>query len=113
MTTSTNTVPGNSGGTGVASVPSNAIGAATPVGFNLQAGWNLLGAGQSDPPLSVATAFGDQAKYSSVWKWIGSSKKWAFYSPLMADGGQSYAVANGYLALTTIDAGEGFWVNAR
>ena len=37
---------------------------------------------------------------------------WAFYTP-SADGGAAYAASKGYDTLTTIQSGEGFWVNAK
>jgi hypothetical protein len=79
--------------------------------INLSVGWNLLGNSVS-APLTVASTFGDSTKISTVWKWIPSSSKWAFYSPTQIDGGQAYAATKGYDFLTTINGGEGFWVNA-
>ena len=64
--------------------------------------------------MDVAAAFGDPSKVSTVWKWqSGANAGWAFYTPSLADGGAAYAASRGYSALTRIDAGEGFWVNAR
>lgn len=80
--------------------------------LNLLSGWNLAG-NSSTGPIDVAAAFGDATKVVSVWKWIASSAKWGFYTPSLA--GQAltdYATSKGYEALTTINGGEGFWVNA-
>ena len=77
----------------------------------LLSGWNLAG-NSIEAPITVATTFGDATKVNSVWKWIPSSSKWAFYTPTQTDGGAAYATSKGYAALTTINAGEGFWVNA-
>ena len=73
-------------------------------------GWNLAGGGSS---LIVAATFGNAANVSTVWKWNSSAGKWAFYTPSLADGGASYAASHGYDFLTTIDGGEGYWVNAK
>jgi hypothetical protein len=87
------------------------LNAATQVTVNVETGWNLLG-NSDQSALNVATVFGDAANVVSVWKWITVSKRWAYYSPLQADGGVAYAFRNGYEPLTFINAGEGFWVNA-
>ena len=82
------------------------------VTLSLTTGWNLVG-NSSSGSLDVLAAFGD-AQVSSVWKWIASGAKWAFYAPSLA--GQAltdYAVGKGYEVLTTVSAGEGFWVNAK
>lgn len=85
---------------------------------NLVPGWNLVGNGMSDA-IDVAAEFGNASYVVSVWKWETSGSNanvaypaWAFYSPLMADGGQAYAASKGYDFLTAIKSGEGFWVNA-
>ncbi len=75
-------------------------------------GFNLLGNSNADP-IAVATAFGDATLYTSVWKWDASKSQWAFYTPALADGGLAYGQTKGYQPLTTINAGEGFWVNAK
>ena len=79
---------------------------------NLVGGWNLLGNGMSNA-ITVSSKFGDQNLVSTVWKWIASSGAWAFYTPTLSDGGAAYAAGKGYTLLTTINAGEGFWVNAK
>jgi len=76
-------------------------------------GWNLMGNGSSGT-LDVATAFGDGSKVTTVWKWIANGTKWAFYTPSLV--GQAlidYATGKGYDVLSTINGGEGFWVNAK
>jgi hypothetical protein len=78
----------------------------------LVAGWNLLGNGLSNT-ISVASVFGDNSLVTTVWKWISSSGAWAFYTPALADGGAAYATSKGYQPLTSINGGEGFWVNAK
>lgn len=86
-----------------------AVGGATA---NLVTGWNLLGNSASGS-LDVATAFGNAAQVTTVWKWLPAKSKWAFYTPVQTDGGAAYAAGKGYDFLTSIGGGEGFWVNAK
>jgi hypothetical protein len=80
---------------------------------NLAAGWNLLG-NSIDAPMDVTAILNDTTKVTTVWKWIPSSSKWAFYTPSMiATDLANYATGKGYEVLTTISGGEGFWVNAK
>jgi hypothetical protein len=93
----------------------NLDGAATggAVTANLVAGWNLVGNGTSGT-VNVVSVFSDSAKFNTVWKWVsGDNAGWAFYTPLQPDGGAAYAASKGYTFLTTVNAGEGFWVNAQ
>jgi len=85
--------------------------------LNLVPGWNLVG--NSSAQLFVSNAFGNPSNVSTVWKWENTGNNanitypaWAFYTPTLADGGQAYAASKGYDFLTTINGGEGFWVNA-
>ena len=80
--------------------------------ISLVTGWNLLG-NSSANAWNVATLFGDSAKVTSVWKWLAGKATWAFFSPHMADGGLAYASNRGLELLSTLEGGEGFWVNAR
>ncbi|MCF8212223.1 MAG: S8 family serine peptidase [Rhodoferax sp.] len=91
-----------------------AMAAALPTStINIVAGWNLLG-NSVQSPLDVATAFGDTAKVTTVWKWVPSTSRWAFYAPSMnAVDLAAYAVSKSYDLLSSIQAGEGFWVNAK
>jgi hypothetical protein len=51
---------------------------------------------------------------TSVWKWDVSTFGWQFYTPQMdAATLQTYASGKGYGVLTTINPGEGYWVNAK
>lgn len=86
--------------------------------LGLVSGWNLVG-NSVEAPLDVATSFGDSSKVVTVWKWETTGTNaaitypaWAFYTPSLADGGASFAASKGYDFLTTINPGEGFWVNA-
>lgn len=81
--------------------------------LNLVTGWNLLG-NSGNAPLEVAPTLADAGKVTTAWKWLPASSKWAFYAPSMTGQGLSdYAVSKGYEVLATINAGEGFWVNAK
>jgi hypothetical protein len=86
---------------------------------NIVSGWNLLG-NSVNASLTVAATFGNSTNVSTVWKWEPNGTNlsisypaWAFYSPILSDGGASYAATKGYDFLTTINGGEGFWVNAK
>ena len=82
------------------------------VALSLATGWNLVG-NSFGRPLNVVDVFGDATQAMSLWKWIAATGKWAFYTPMLTDGGASIAAARGYDLLTVVDSGEGFWVNAR
>jgi hypothetical protein len=86
---------------------------------NLVQGWNLVG-NSVEAPITVASNFNDASKVAALWKWVTTGNAagvsypaWAFYTPTQADGGRAYAASKGYEFLTTIKAGEGFWVDAR
>jgi hypothetical protein len=89
------------------------------ISLDLIRGWNLFG-NSAQVPITVASTFNDSTKTASVWKWViaGTTTgvvypNWAFYSAGLSDGGQAYARSKGYEYLTTINAGEGFWLNAN
>jgi hypothetical protein len=79
--------------------------------IQIKQGWNLLGNG-TNVTLNTPTFFGDSSKIATVWKWIPSKGNWAFYTPMQGDGGAAYATSKGYDLLSTINGGEGYWVNA-
>jgi hypothetical protein len=79
---------------------------------NLGANWNLVG-NSVNAPLDVAQVFGNSTNVASVWKWVAATGKWAFYAPALSDGGALYAAGKGYDFLTNINAGDGFWVDAK
>jgi hypothetical protein len=84
--------------------------AATQVSF--VKGWNLVGNGYATT-VDVTQAFGDKSLVTTVWKWLADKSAWAFYAPsLSSDALNTYATSKGYQVLSTINAGEGFWVNA-
>jgi len=66
-----------------------------------------------DQSIDVASVFGDKNLFTTVWKWIASSSRWAFYAPSMDSAAlAAYAQNKGYDVLTNINAGDGYWVNA-
>ena len=80
---------------------------------DLKAGWNLMGNGTLSS-LNVANYFGDADKVITVWKWSPSPGKWAFFAPGIAEPAlRDYVSSKGYEMLSSIGAGEGFWVNAK
>jgi hypothetical protein len=86
----------------------------TPARINLLQGWNLIGNGTSSS-LDVTPLLADTSKVNSAWKWVASSSKWAFYSPAYTTSKalSDYAASKSYDVLTTINGGEGFWINAK
>ena len=101
----------------VSGVPLSSAGssaAASGTTVALSVGWNLLG-NSSGTSLDVASAFGSSTQVTSVWKWVPATSKWAFYAPsLSADGTlANYAAGKSYDVLSSVGAGEGFWVNAQ
>lgn len=93
------------------SAASNTVSPVVKQEVAVKTGWNLLGNGSVEP-LSVYSDFNDSSRVMSVWKWNAANAKWAFFSPLLADGGAAYAASKGYEFLTKIYGGEGYWVNA-
>ncbi len=87
------------------------FGARSGLGFGT--GWNLIGNGD-DALLDVAATFGDASSVITVWKWVANSSRWAFFAPtLIGQALTDYAASKGYDVLSTINGGEGFWVNAK
>ena len=98
-----------------ASVSSTSCIVGGPLSFSLAvpAGWNLLG-NSLNQSFSVATLYGDPNLITTVWKWDTGSSRWQFHTPQMdAATLQTYAAGKGYGVLSTINAGEGYWVNAK
>jgi plastocyanin len=76
----------------------------------LSDGWNLAGL-KGDQGKSVTSLIsGNENNIASIWKW--QSGGWAVYLPGEDDGGQAYAAGKSFAVLTSIEPGEGFWVNA-
>ena len=82
--------------------------------------WNLVG-NDSNVPIDAVLAFGSSSapisgvstNINSVWQWNYSQSKWGFFAPSMDSTTLSaYASQKGYLVLSQIAKGEGFWLNA-
>jgi hypothetical protein len=81
--------------------------------LSLVPGWNLVSS-SGNSAVDVATTLADSAKLSSVWKWSPSKKKWAFYAPsLTPQELLDYASTHGFDVLTSIQGGEGFWIQSK
>jgi len=93
--------------TGVASVDLNG----TPEYGELSfvSGWNLVGL-KSNSPTTVAALTAGQPGILSVWKWENGN--WSVSLPGEGTPG-AYATAKNFGQLTTINPGEGFWVNKQ
>ncbi|OGA03760.1 MAG: hypothetical protein A3H35_13370 [Betaproteobacteria bacterium RIFCSPLOWO2_02_FULL_62_17] len=111
----------NSVGTGAASAASNSVTPSTNPTFTpaLVTGFNLLG-NSLNTTLDVMSIFGNQTSptavtndIATVWKWDAANLKWQFHSPLLTTAANAdYAASHNYDVLTSIAAGEGYWVNA-
>jgi hypothetical protein len=81
--------------------------------LQLALGWNLVGNGH-ETGFDVSSLFSDSSLITSVWKWVAATTKWAFYAPsLSTQTLTDYAATKGYDVLTRVEAGEGFWINAK
>ena len=84
-------------------------------------GFNLMGNGLGTT-LDIVAIFGNQdtptavtPNVVSIWKWNPTADKWAFYSPQLTAADNAAYVADpsrNYDLLTTVNPGEGYWVNA-
>ncbi|MBI5922946.1 MAG: hypothetical protein HY847_15035 [Betaproteobacteria bacterium] len=81
--------------------------------LNFSGGWNLAGNSLATP-LDVKQVFGGKANIISIWKWNAASGTWGFYAPSLDANGAlaGYLSSKGYSPLTSIQPGEGYWVNA-
>lgn len=103
----------------VASIPgatSNAscvVGSTSTISLKVVPGWNLLG-NPIHQSIAVASRFGDVNVVNSVWKWDNASSRWQFFSPaLTASALADYTAQQGFGTLSTVEAGDGFWVHAK
>lgn len=81
--------------------------------LSLAQGWNMLG-NSLNQALPVASVFGNAQTITTVWKWDVATSGWQFYTPsLDTTVLQTYAASKGYGVLSTINPGEGYWVNAK
>jgi hypothetical protein len=76
------------------------------VALAINSGWNLL-----SPRIAITASekFSDPVTFNSVWKW--ESGAWSVYLPGEEPQG-AYAGAKGFSVLSSINPGEGFWVNS-
>jgi hypothetical protein len=83
------------------------------IALDLPQGWNLIGNGH-EIAFDVAAVFADTTTITTVWKWLAAKTTWAFYAPaLTAQTLIDYTVSKGYEVLSSIQAGEGYWVNTK
>jgi hypothetical protein len=107
-TTATTTTSSTTSTTTTTTIPEGGASVTLPVSV----GWSLL---SSTIDFQAAAVFGDSSTFTSVWKWTDSgagAKTWAVYLS-GDDGGVTYAKSKGFVPLTTIASGEGFWVNSQ
>jgi alpha-tubulin suppressor-like RCC1 family protein len=98
---------------GATTTASCVVGGSISVPLGVAPGWNLLG-NPVNQSIAVATQFGDAVKVNSVWKWDSTAAKWRFYTPGMSAAElQRYAASQGFGVLNEIQAGDGYWVNAK
>lgn len=102
----------NANGTGAGSTAMSITGLRPTLSIT-SSGWHLV-ANSVNGTLDVAAAFGDAEKVVTVWKWNADLSKWAFYTPALSGSALTdYVASKGYDLLAEINAGEGFWVNAK
>ena len=73
----------------------------------LATGWHLIGLKSNESRSIPEYVSGNGSKVDSVWKWVNN--KWSVYLP--GGGTEDYVASKGFLALSTIHPGEGFWIN--
>ena len=76
-------------------------------------GWNLVGNGNTTP-IAISNVLNNKSQVISVWKWDNSKSSWAFYAPSYNSYNElsAYAASQQYQVLSTVNPGEGFWINA-
>ncbi len=78
------------------------------VAINVNQGWNLTSLPvDSGSPENVSIFYNDNI--STVWKWSGNS--WKIWSPIQQI--KDLITQYGITQITTLEKGEGFWVNAK
>ena len=102
---------GLGGAIALGSAPALSAAVSYPLVFG--AGWTLAGNSLTQP-LDVKATLGPQTSIQTVWKWDAGANQWSFYAPSLDAAGTlaSYAASKGYSVLSSINPGEGFWVNA-
>ncbi|MDP2105714.1 MAG: hypothetical protein Q8J76_06935 [Desulfobulbaceae bacterium] len=87
--------------------------ATTDTTLTLADSWNLKGV---NTPVNVSEVFNANTsatnthKYSSVWQWTGTT--WSVFIAGESTPG-AYARSKGFIPLTTLSPGQGFWVNVK
>jgi hypothetical protein len=62
--------------------------------------------------INVQSTFGSASTIQTIWKWDSVGARWAFFAPSMdALKLKEYADSKGYAVLSSIEPGEGYWVN--
>lgn len=74
--------------------------------LTLHQGWNLVSS--TTTVSSVSATFGDPQKFTSVWTWDASTGQWKSF---LANG--TPPLLNIFQGLTSINPGEGFWINSK
>ena len=83
-------------------------------------GWNLV-ANNTPAAIDPIALFGNAAtplngitsQIVTAWAWDAASTRWMFYAPSLTSADLAiYAASKAYGVLTTIQSGDGFWVNA-
>lgn len=78
--------------------------------LSLGNGWNLCSLTVQPENNVVDTLLAGMAQpATSVWKW--QANNWVVYMPSQGDKGAAYAQSKGFTLMSTLDTGEGFWVN--
>lgn len=77
--------------------------------LTLASGWNLTGL-KSEYPSTAASIIAEDSDIISLWKWHNGT--WAVAMPGETTPG-AYAASKNFAELTTINPGEGFWVNKK
>ncbi|WP_027389040.1 OmcA/MtrC family decaheme c-type cytochrome [Chrysiogenes arsenatis] len=91
----------------IASVIGITSGSALAQSITIAEGWNLKGSALDG--VNVSTTF-NNSNIATVWGWQTANQKWSAYSPSTTM--SSKLSAAGIDSLATINAGQGFWINA-
>ena len=74
---------------------------------DLTPGWHLIGLKSNESKFIPEYVSDNGSKVDSLWKWVNN--KWSVYLP--GDGTEDYVALKGFLVLSAIHPGEGFWIN--
>ncbi len=74
------------------------------------AGWSLIGLKSNQAESITDLISENENKITSIWKWAETT--WAVYLPQYGPADtETYANGKGFGVLSTINPGEGFWIN--